>query len=603
MKFRWTKTVFMVVPLAVVLVAVPAAAQDANMQARGLIRDGMNAYSNLDLETANALLEEALGLAAQMDEGTLARAYVSLGVLWVGGYTDNAKGQDNFKKALCLDSSVSVDPLLSSPEVDMMFNLSKSQATPAACPTILAGITTPGGGGEDGTMDFGGEGGGGFGPVAPAIQSCGMHDPLIEQKQKYELPFYLDVAPNMRGQLSKLTVYYAFDSSPDFKAMPLPMRGSGYGAMLDCDRGQIRVYDPASISYYIEGTNAMGQVVCGFGTKEMPIDVMMMSDIEPLPSIAGLMAKECAPCPPWDEECGKVGLPQLGEPCQPSPGCDEGMICSEEMGICEIADDADDGAPKGHKRFYVNVTAGVGFGYLSKDMTIRQVDYGDPLSVPPIPIPDPDTTDWEGPKRGTIVDSPQTPKGFAWGGIPLRLAVGFLVIPKLSIELSGRFDVYVTTTSKPKSCLEAAGGDLEFAMSDEGPLCDPETTSVWSPENEEEARLAVARDENGQDIMTKDYQYAWLINARVRYAVLQQGGVAVSIFGGLGYGHMQYRIEGADGTPYFPLPGAFDIELGAGFGYYFNDHIGLLVEVPIDFLVGDGFALNFDITVGFGVGF
>ena len=46
-----------------------------------------------------------------------------------------------------------------------------------------------------------------------------------------------------------------------------------------------------------------------------------------------------------------------------------------------------------------------------------------------------------------------------------------------------------------------------------------------------------------------------------------------------------------------------NIELGWGLAYFFNRHVGLIFDVPIDFILGDGFAINFDVNLGLGVGF
>ena len=116
------------------------------------------------------------------------------------------------------------------------------------------------------------------------------------------------------------------------------------------------------------------------------------------------------------------------------------------------------------------------------------------------------------------------------------------------------------------------------------------------------SRASVVQDAFGNDIITKAFQYAWLINARVRYRLVHKGVFGFSLFGGIGYGHIQYRIAGDD-TAYFPMPGMFDIELGPGLAFYFNQHFGIVVDVPIDIIVGDGFALNFDVTLGLSFGF
>jgi hypothetical protein len=108
--------------------------------------------------------------------------------------------------------------------------------------------------------------------------------------------------------------------------------------------------------------------------------------------------------------------------------------------------------------------------------------------------------------------------------------------------------------------------------------------------------------QGGVQIWEKEYQYAWIVNARARYRLVSAGAFAFSVFGGIGYGYIQYRIAGA-GTSYFPMAGMVDIEVGPGISYFFTDHFGVNLEVPIDILVADGFALNLDLAVGLGFGF
>ncbi len=578
--------------LLMILALVPAPAQtqgDATAQAVGLVRQAMDAYGNLEFDSAKNTLEQALAMASQIDTKTLANAYASLGMVMSGGFADNATAQNNFVIALCLDSAVGVNPLYSTPEIDLLFTMAKGQASPESCPSVLSGITQPGGGDTGGDM-----GGSVLDLLEPSIAPCGDYMPMDEQKQKYELPFYIELSPEMRGQVNRLTVKYAFDSSEQYTEIKLPQRGAGFGAMLSCDLGQIHIYDPSTIAYFIEGLDATGQVVCGHGTQEMPIEVLMMPDAEPIPSIAGMLPKECAPCPPWEPDCHPKDtsfLPKENEGCLPDVGCADGLTCSD-LGICAKDDVKEDGA-RGPSKFYVNVGGGAGFGYMYRDITIRQMDY----------TADPEGDAWEGVPRGVIEEIKKKASetdGTAWSGIPLRLAVGFFVSPKLSLEVSGRFDVYVTSTNEPQSCWDAAGGSVEG-------LQDLTTCSIpiatGNPEDAEAiARLAVAHDVSANEIMVKEYQYAWLVNARLRYRLLSKGVFALSLFGGLGYGHVQYRIAGSD-TPYFPLPGGFNIEIGPGFSFFFTDHFGLNIEVPIDVVAGDGFALNFDLNVGLGFGF
>jgi len=451
-----------------------------------------------------------------------------------------------------------------------------------------------------------------------------------------------------------MVVHYSFDGV-SFRQLNLPIRGSGYGALLDCDTGEIHVYDPASISYYIEGLDASGQAICSNGQKEQPFDVMMLPDVEPIPSIAGLQPELCEPCAPWDEECQarreakkkanqQAQLPGLGEYCAPTPGCQEGYVCSD-LGVCDAMIDEPSSSGGFPEHFYAHLAGGVGFGYVNKDFTISQVDFGDSEQgiAPPDPtdLPDElmDYVDRQGTKpRGAITEITVNPGGMAFGGIPIRLALGFNVTPKLSIEVSGRFDVYIANVKSPQSCWDLGDGSIggfeeaynqtleeaknraiEYADAngqqrpteeelDRIQICNAnplvEGTSDEAREAIAKRSYVVAMTAAGEPTYREvgEYQYAWLVNARARYRFFEQGGLGLSFFGGLGYGNVQYRVAN-DTNAYFPMPSGFDVELGFGLAYYFTKNIGFVVDIPIDILVGDGFALNFDAVLGLSFGF
>ncbi|MCP4605439.1 MAG: porin family protein [Proteobacteria bacterium] len=574
--------------LTLALVSAPTKAQsDSSTDAMDLLRQAMDAYGNLKFQSAKDSLDKALKLGPKLEAESLARLYAGYGLIMVGGYSDNASGQQRFLIALCLNPNVAVDPLFSTPEIDLLFNMAKKQATPGTCPSILSGIeslgkTPPA---TDSTNLFP--------PVISTeaqIAPCGQHNPIVEQKQKYELPVFVEVSPEMSGKATRFVLKYAFDSSLRYNELTLIRKGTGFGNLLSCDQGQIRLLDPSTVSYYIEGMNVSGQVVCGHGTKDAPIQVFMMPDVEPLPPIAGMMPKECAPCPPWDETCGKKQsfLPGFGDPCMPDVGCAEGMYCSD-LGICEEDKKEKGGPSAGPSTFYVNVGGGTGFGYESKNASYNATTKDQSQ------LPVGTTWAYENEDLRLLVEEISNPNGTAWSGIPLRLAFGYFVIPKLSVEVSGRFDFWIVQDEKLQTCWEVG----------QDPAIDINTIDCSLNERRPEAaKKAVVWNVDGYLMKTMKYQYAWLINARARYRLLSRGSIAISAFGGIGYGHIQFRVPVKDeNKAYFPMPGMIDIELGPAFSYFFNDHVGLNVEIPIDIIVGDGFAVNFDLSLGLGFGF
>lgn len=580
------------------LFCLPAAAQNSTARASSLMRDGMDAYSNLDLDTAKSLLDQAVALGPQLDMQSLARVYASLGVLWTGGYSDNAQGQKNFVLALCLDPAVMIDPLFSSPDIDIIFTLSRSQATPDKCPAMLqaAGIRV----------------GGGAAPVVPVTSGqggpppCGNHMALAEQKRKFELPFFLELDPGMAAKVKRLKVFYAFDAAANYNELAMMKKGSGYGALLDCDRGQVRIYDPSTVAYYIAGYDTAGRLVCGHGSKTAPLEVLMLPDGVPLSGIGGMLPKECLPCPPWDETCGKTSFLQaLGEPCQPDLGCEEGMRCGD-LGICELVEGADKGPVRGPSKFYVDLMAGVGVGYQKQEIEVREIDDTSHLSV-----------------------RKQTPAGFAFGGVPIRLNIGFYLTENFSLEIAGRFDPTFTGQKVIRSCYDSVNDKLE-------PVENPDSESTETTYDAAET-WGVAKqycggefsnqsylDTNGDGLVTetelkagvatgKDFtavlranevQIDWMAALRARYRVVQRGGLGISLFLGLGYGQFTYNVpaEGG-GTTYFPSASGLVVELGPQLAYYFNDSVGIVFGLPIDFVFLDGFALNFDPSLGLSFGF
>ncbi len=558
--------------VSALLVPALAAAQGPIAQARSLVKEAMDAYSSLDLETAQSKLDKALELASEIDEPTLARIYVSYGVLHIGGFTDNAKGQQSFMIALCLDDSIMVDPLLSTPEIDMLFTMAKNQVNSGQCQQTLSTIVTPQGGGGPGP----GPGPGpepGPGPSAQQLPQCGSHQAPVEQRKKYELPVYLDLATQMHGRVNQLVLKYAFDGGTNYSQIPFQRVGRGFGAQISCDEGQIRIFDPSNIEYFIEGYDRMGNLVCRHGAPEAPLSVAMSPDAPVLPGIPGMAPpKECAPCAPWDTQCLQGSLPGLDEPCDPATGCAEGLICGD-AGLC--VSDAGGGAGEqvGPEHFYFNFPgfSPVGFGAIVAEMNFSKI-----------------VSDENGSEVQEVEDHP---KGALWSGVPyawpFRMQAGYYVIPRLAIEVTGRIDVKFDTFHEPLSCWDANGQDMDEVKSH---------TCTGDPQDQEAAKESVALTSDGEPVEREEMLVSWLVNLRARYDVVSQGGLRVGLFGGVGYGYFKYRIASGDEI-YFPMTGFIDIEVGANLFYYFSDHYGIGAEIPVDFIMGDGFSVNFELAL------
>ena len=102
-----------------------ASAQGAMQQVLDLNRQAMDQYMNLELEQAQSLLERALSVAQRgnVSGAPLARTYLNLGVVAIGGFADNGRGLNYFVQALEADGGIQLDPLTSTPEIQTVFQL------------------------------------------------------------------------------------------------------------------------------------------------------------------------------------------------------------------------------------------------------------------------------------------------------------------------------------------------------------------------------------------------------------------------------------------------------------------------------------------------
>src|SRR5689334_18900822 len=119
--------------------ATQAQAQGGNAQqaVEELNRQAMEAYNALDINKAGSMLEQALQVAGQggVYPPLVARTNLNLGIVYVGGMGDQNNGFNYFLQALCIDSSVQLDPLTSTPEIVTVFNNAMQRARGGGCAT------------------------------------------------------------------------------------------------------------------------------------------------------------------------------------------------------------------------------------------------------------------------------------------------------------------------------------------------------------------------------------------------------------------------------------------------------------------------------------
>jgi hypothetical protein len=115
-------------------VASPVLAQ-GNPQLSDINAEALEAYQNLDIDSAKAKLESGIALAGQTNYvgPELTQLYMTLGVVHVAGASDHDQGLAAFTSALCMQADAQLDPLLSTPDVQQVFIQAQSEAQASGC--------------------------------------------------------------------------------------------------------------------------------------------------------------------------------------------------------------------------------------------------------------------------------------------------------------------------------------------------------------------------------------------------------------------------------------------------------------------------------------
>lgn len=338
-----------------------AAAQSPLSQVLDLNRQAMEAYQMLELEQAQQQLERALQLAQQrgVTGAPLARTYLNLGVVAVGGFGDNGRGMQYFRQALGVDPNISLDPLTSTPEIQTVFNLARQQ-----------GGIGGGGGGGGGSGGGGGAGettGGGGAAPEPPTGGGGAggnlpHQAVPEQLAQTAVPVYIEVP----GNPAHVYLFYKGHGMREFQRVAMQRVAGGYGFEIPCTD----VYQP-QVQYYIVAFGGDGSPLGFAGTQSDPVTVPIVgSRTHPAPALPGRAPpQQCGEteCPPGMEGCNaqRSGA-GMGATCMVDADCGSGLVCRDDL--C-VAGESGGGGGGDVTHFFIRASLGGAFGYVQEGMT------------------------------------------------------------------------------------------------------------------------------------------------------------------------------------------------------------------------------------------
>ena len=408
--------------LVSIVLASVFGAQPAEAQLRRVLdlnRQAMDAYTNLELDTAMNLLQEALQTAQRggVTGSPLARTYLNLGVVSIGGFGDNGQGLQYFTQALQADGNIQLDPLTSTPDIQSVFTLARNRAG-------TGGGGTPSGGG-----DTGGDVGGGGGDVTPVPSGPGNipHRPISEQLTNTALPIFVEAPED--APVGEIFVYYKAPGMRDFRRLQMRRMDGGFGLELPCSE----VMAP-QVEYYIAAFDGDGDAMGTAGSPEQPFSVSIVSQrtLPPAALPGQIPPEQCsdAECPPG-MECASGGTAGLGDTCVVDADYRTGLSCSDNF--CIAGEEDEDSEPGETIGFFADVGFSAGLGYASGGKEADSTSTGDGSYV------DPETGE-TCPAGVDACDVRVEQSGLVFSPA-LRLTLGYWIIPRFALAATVRFNL------------------------------------------------------------------------------------------------------------------------------------------------------------------
>ena len=98
---------------------------------RLLNKDAMASYEGLEFDKAKSSLEKALAEAKRYNiqrSKVAAATHLNLGIVWGTGFSNREMAIQHFTKALCIDTSLKLDPMLATPDMEDLFKNARENA-------------------------------------------------------------------------------------------------------------------------------------------------------------------------------------------------------------------------------------------------------------------------------------------------------------------------------------------------------------------------------------------------------------------------------------------------------------------------------------------
>jgi hypothetical protein len=329
------------------LLALPgaASAQLSNQKLAEINRVAMEAYNNLDIETARSTLEDAVRKAESSNTHgpALARTYANLGVIVIGGLGDNNAGVDAFVHALKEDPNVEPDPIVATPEVMVAFATAKKKAGAA-------------------------RGGSAARNPSKGVEGNLSHEPAAEQLSQTAVPVFVSKSG---VNADKVRIFYRSLGMSKPKSADMKQVEGGWAYLIPCTD----VFEP-TVEYFIVAEDDDGDQVGNAGTPEHPVAVPIVSTrTQEAPSLPGQEPPtQCGAsgsldeCPPGLPGC-RIGTAQLGDVCRSNSDCASGLRCEDDFCTTDDGSEPSSSDSSAGPKWFLDVGIGMGATIVGSGMT------------------------------------------------------------------------------------------------------------------------------------------------------------------------------------------------------------------------------------------
>jgi hypothetical protein len=304
--------------LAAVSLSLPASAAGPKDAAANKLADDaiQGDYLATNFAEAEKKLRKAVALCGTdaCSPKVRGRIHRDLGVVLVAGLNRPEDGKAAFVEALKADPNIGLEKDLTTPDIDKVFQAAKGGGSAPSAPSKPSA-------------------------AAPVAGGDMTHTPPPEQAILTPVPLFVEL-PDGVTAVKVIARYKAFGTT-DWKTIELRKMGNGYGAEVPCLEIGSTTGD---LSYYLQATDASGDVVSTSGSRNAPNKVAIKNELsgEP-PHLPGKpppsQCRDASDCPPGLPGCPsgkKSGGKGWGASCDKDGECGSGLACKN--GSCETGD-------------------------------------------------------------------------------------------------------------------------------------------------------------------------------------------------------------------------------------------------------------------------